>query len=314
MPLSEIKVALVNGGPHPYYASWPDAAAQAKKDFGLADVTFDDTSEWDQTKQNALLDSLAARGYNAFAVFGVSPADINSTFEHLRDEGFAVGSVTSCPAGDKDSAYFCLSTDVEQAAYEATKALIDTLGGEGSIVHVTGLLVDSNTQRRIEGVEKAVAESNGKIKLVQHISDIDNDLQTAEKAVTDLLVSRGSEVDGIVGTSTVSAEGAIAAVKKANLPIKIMAIDDTEPILDGIRDGSVAGTMVQNPWGQAYVGAYVVAKLQSGQCTINEDGIYVDSGSFLVGKDNVDTFDAKRIEKSKSLIDDFNNKYLTCKG
>src|SRR5258705_6593311 len=111
-----VKVALVPGGAHPYFQPWKTAGATAKSDFKLGDVTFNETADWDQTKQNDVIKSLAAQGYNAFGIFGVSPDNINSTFEDLKRQGFAVGSLASCPAGTTDKADFCLSTDVELAA------------------------------------------------------------------------------------------------------------------------------------------------------------------------------------------------------
>ncbi len=65
----QVKIALVPGGAHPYFQPWKTTATQAKTDFKLGDVTFNETSGWDQTKQNDVLKSLAAQGYNAFGVF-----------------------------------------------------------------------------------------------------------------------------------------------------------------------------------------------------------------------------------------------------
>ncbi|MGB3762932.1 MAG: substrate-binding domain-containing protein, partial [Ornithinimicrobium sp.] len=166
---ADVKVALVPGGPHPYFQPWKDAGAAEGKMLGLADVTFNETAGWDQTKQNDVLTSLAAQGYNAFGIFGVSPENINSTFSDLTDQGFQVASLASCPAGDTNEAAFCLATDVEVAAYRAAQAAIEAMGGSGSLVHLTGNRVDSNTQRRIAGVEKAVAETGGKVELVQTV-------------------------------------------------------------------------------------------------------------------------------------------------
>src|SRR5262245_55788020 len=182
---STVKVALVPGGAHPYFQPWKATAEKAKADFGLGAATFNETAEWDQAKQNNLLTSLAAQGYNAFGVFGVSPTDINSTFSDLKSKGFAVASLGSCPAGNVDKADFCLSTDVELAAYRAAQAAIKAMGGHGTLVHLTGNNVDSNTQRRIAGVKKAVAETGGQVKLLTTITDIDTDVQTAQKAVSD---------------------------------------------------------------------------------------------------------------------------------
>lgn len=307
----KVKVALVPGGPHPYFASWKDAGQKAVTDFGLGGGTVNDSANWDQTKQNDLVTSLAAQGYNAFGIFGVSPDNINSTFTDLEKKGFVVASLASCPAGSTNASSFCLSTDVEQAAYKAAKAAIEAMGGRGSLVHLTGNKTDSNTQRRIAGVEKAVAETNGQVKVIQTVTDIDTDLQTAQRAVADLLAAKGKQINGIVNTAYNPAVASAAAVKKAGLPIKVVAIDDDPTILGGIKDGSVAATVVQNPVGQAYVGSYALMKLATG-CTMKESGVTIDSGSFTVTKENVGSYDTQRQDETKTLQGDFDSKYLSC--
>ena len=144
-------MALVPGGPHPYFQPWKAAAQQAKTDFSLGGITFNETSGWDQTTQNSVLTSLEAQGYNAFGVFGVSPDNINSTFSKIEHDGFPAASLGSCPAGTTDDADFCLATDVQQAAYKAAKIAIQAMGGQGNLVHLTGNKTDSNTARRDRG-------------------------------------------------------------------------------------------------------------------------------------------------------------------
>jgi ribose transport system substrate-binding protein len=309
---AQVKVAFVPGGAHPYFQPWKTAMQQAKTDFGLGGVTFNETAGWDQTKQNDLLQSLAAQGYNAFGVFGVSPDNINSTFTDLTSKHLLVASLGSCPAGSTDAADFCLATDVETAAYQATKTAIAQMGGSGNLVHLTGNKTDSNTQRRIAGVAKAIAETGGKVKLLQTVTDIDTDLQTAQKAVGDLLAAKGSQITAIVNTAYNPAVASAAAVAQSHLPIKVVAIDDDPTILAGIKNGSVAATVVQNPVGQAYVGAYGLMKLAGG-CTMKTPGVSIDSGSFVVTKADVGTYDAERQAKTTQLKADFDSKYLSCK-
>jgi ribose transport system substrate-binding protein len=309
---AQVKVALVPGGPHPYFQPWKAAENQAKADFGLGDVTYNETSGWDQTAQNSMLKSLASQGYNAFGVFGVSPDNINSTFSDLKRQGFTTASLGSCPAGTTNNASFCLATDVEQAAYKAAQAAIAAMGGSGNLVHLTGNKTDSNTTRRSAGVQKAVDETAGKVTLIQTITDIDTDLQTAQKAVADLLAAKGSQIKGIVNTAYDPAVASAAAVKQSGLPIKVVAIDDDSTILADIKAGSVAASVVQNPVGQAYVGSYALMKLAGG-CTMTTPGAIIDSGSFLVDTKNVDTYDTQRQAKTTQLKSDFDSKYLSCK-
>ncbi|MET7569184.1 substrate-binding domain-containing protein [Streptomyces sp. NPDC005492] len=309
---SGTKVALVPGGAHPYFQPWKTAGAAAKKTYGLGAVAFDETAEWDQQKQNNLLSTLAARGYNAFGVFGVSPTDINSTFADLKSQGFPVASLGSCPAGDKDEADFCLSTDVQLAAYKAAKAAITAMGGRGTLVHLTGNNVDANTQLRIKGVAQAVKETGGKVKLLQTITDIDTDLQTAQKAVSDLMAAKGGQITGIVATAYNPAVAAADVVKSSGSKAKVIAIDDDAKILSGIRQGTVTATVVQNPAGQAEIGTWALALLQTKQCTVRSPGVEVDSGSFVVTKANVAGYDKARQAKTAQLKQEFADKILSC--
>ncbi|WP_399881019.1 substrate-binding domain-containing protein [Streptomyces sp. BBFR51] len=309
---SGTRVALVPGGAHPYFQPWKKAGADAEKALGLGDVTFDETSEWDQQKQNNLVSTLAARGYNAFGVFGVSPTDINTTFADLKSQGFAVASLASCPAGDRNEADFCLSTDVELAAYKAARAAVDAMGGKGALVHLTGNNVDANTRLRMRGVEKAVRETGGKVTVLQTITDIDKDLQTAQKAVSDLLAAKGAQIQGIVSTAYNPAVAAAEAVRESGAKAKVVAIDDDAKILGSIRNGSVSATVVQNPVGQAEIGAWALALLQSGQCTMTKPGRIVDSGSFVVTRANVDDYDSARQARTARLKKQFADEYLSC--
>ncbi|MFF3176579.1 substrate-binding domain-containing protein [Streptomyces sp. NPDC057900] len=309
---SGVKIALVPGGAHPYFQPWKKAGADAEKTLKLGDVTLDETAEWDQQKQNNLLSTLAARGYNAFGVFGVSPTDVNTTFADLKSQGFAVASLGSCPAGGRNEADFCLSTDVELAAYKAAEATIEAMGGKGTIVHLTGNNVDANTQLRIKGVRKAVQESGGKVDLLQNITDIDKDLQTAQKAVSDLLATKGSRIQGIVSTAYNPAVAAAEAVQETGSKAKVVAIDDDAKILSSIKNGSVSATVVQNPVGQAEIGAWALALLQSKQCTFKRPGQVIDSGSFVVTKKDLGTYDKARDAKTAELKKQFADEYLSC--
>src|SRR5579859_2776084 len=81
---SDNRIALIPGGPHPYFAPWEQAAADAKKAFGIAAVDFKVPSEWKLNLQTELIESLAAQGYNGFGIFPGDPVGINSTLAELK--------------------------------------------------------------------------------------------------------------------------------------------------------------------------------------------------------------------------------------
>lgn len=105
--------------------------------------------------QNELIESLVAQGYNGFLVFPGDAVGTSSTLSELSEFGIQSIALAGC-LQDPNPAVFCMGADVYNSAYLGTKELIAAMGGQGSIAHFTGFLVDPNTQLRIEAVEKAV--------------------------------------------------------------------------------------------------------------------------------------------------------------
>lgn len=159
---STTKVAAVAGGPHPFFTPWGPGTDDAVKALKLAGGVYKFPPQWELTAQNNMVETLVAQGYNAFTIF---PGDANGTNTLLQElkgkniPSIAAGGCTNTPS----PAAFCIATDVYNSVYLGTKALIAAMGSECTtakpcgIVHVASRLVDPNTQARIKGVNKAVA-------------------------------------------------------------------------------------------------------------------------------------------------------------
>ena len=83
---SDTRVAVVPGGPHPYFAPMEPALADAVVDFGLGESVFKSPTEWTLDAQNELISTLQAQSYNAFAIFPGDANGTNSTVEELMNE------------------------------------------------------------------------------------------------------------------------------------------------------------------------------------------------------------------------------------
>ncbi|WP_102109925.1 sugar ABC transporter substrate-binding protein [Oceaniglobus roseus] len=312
------QLALVPGGPHPYFAAWEQAGADAVKDLGIAAADYKVPQKWELTQQNQLLESLLSQGYNGFMIFPGDPVGAVSTAEELAENGAQVIAGAGC-FKDPSPAAFCLGTDTGNSAYLGTKELLKTLGdGEKRIAHFTGFLVDPNTQLRIDAVNKAAEE--GGATVVQVIADIDAP-EPAEEKINAYLAAHADEIDGIITTAWVPAVVAANALRKmGDTGIHMVGIDHDEVVLAAIKDGVIDGTMLQNPYGQGYIGAFALDKLRSG-CTVKEDAPFasnaltnkfIDSGTAYVDASSVDGYiDAMRAETDK-ILKDFEATYLTC--
>jgi len=316
---ADVKLALVPGGPHPFFAPWEQAAADAKTAFGLTASQYAVPQEWQLDQQNKLLESLAAQGYNAFGIF---PGDATGTNETIAElEGFgalsvAIGGCTQSPSPAK----FCLATDVYRSAYLGTKALIEAMGGKGAIMHAGSRLVDPNTQLRIAAIDQAIKEAGGAVTLYQHVTDTDSQ-ETGDAKINGVLAADAANIGGIIATGYVSS--VIAARALENLGdgrIKMIGIDDDPIVLEAINKGVIQGTMAQNPYGQGYIAAYALKRLHEG-CSMNPNAVFdenpqnatfIDSGTLLISKDNLKSYRDELKGIADGIISGFDAKYLVC--
>ena len=318
---SDNKLALIPGGPHPYFAPWEQAAADAKRDFSIGAVDFKVPQEWKLNLQTELLESLAAQGYKGFGVFPGDAVGINSTVDELNSAGIPSIALAGC-AQDPTKVAFCFGTDVYNSAYLGTKELIKGMGGKGNIVHLAGLLVDPNTTLRKNAVEKAVSETNGAVKLIQTVADTDAQ-EAADQKINALLAAQKDEIDGMIATGYIPSVVASKSLRTlGDKRIKFVGIDDDPIVLEAIKDGYVVGTMAQNPYGQGYVAAYVLDLLVGGSCTVKDDAPwiktpqtarFIDSGTLVINNTNLTAYkdDLKKI--TADIQKSFKDKYLNCK-
>jgi ribose transport system substrate-binding protein len=317
----EIKIGLVPGGPHPYFAPWEQAAKDAQKDFGIADVEYKVPSDWKLQLQTELLESLASQGFKGFGIFPGDPVGVNSTISELKASNIPVVALGGCTT-DPTDAGFCLATDPFQTTYTMTKTLIQAIGGKGAIVHFTGLLIDPNTGLRVKAVEKAVAETNGAVKLLQTVADTDSE-EMGDQKINAFLASAKDQIDGIIGTAHITSEVTAKALRSlGDKRIKFIAFDDDPNVLSALKDGFATATFVQNPYGQGYVGAFALNIIASGKCTLKADAPWVktpqtahfiDSGVLEVTPDKITTYQADVKQLTADILATFKSKYLDCK-
>ena len=311
------RVALVPGGPHPYFTAWEQAGADAARDFDLGAADYKVPTKWELGLQNQMLESLVTQGYNGFLIFPGDPVGTVSIADEISGFGAPVIPLAGC-LKDPSQARFCMGTDTGNSAYLGAKELFAQLPEGASIAHFTGFLVDPNTQLRIDAVERAAEEAGGEV--MQVIADIDSP-EPAEEKINAFLAASANDVDGIITTAWVPSVVAASALRRlGDKRIEMVAIDHDEVVLDAIRDGFVHGTMLQNPYGQGYIGAYAVDRLLNG-CEIRDDAPFasneltdrfIDSGTVFAGAEDVDDYVASMQAITEKLFSEFDETYLDC--
>jgi len=240
------KVALVPGGPHPYFAAWERAGQDAMKEFNLGAADYRVPQKWELSVQNSLLESLLSQGYNAFLVFPGDPVGSNSTVQELTENGAPVIATAGC-LKEPTTASFCFGTDTGNSAYLGTKELIKAMGGKGAIV------VDIDANKR-EAAEKAGALATVDGNAVDALEQLTKKAGEPIRAVIDLV---GNAKTTQLGFDCLTKGGKLVIVGLFGggapwalplIPIKAITIQgsyvgnlrETEELLDLVRAKKIA--------------------------------------------------------------------------
>lgn len=298
---STAKIALVPGGPNVYFKPWQAAGAAAQSKFGIKQVTYQvpPTPTFEPTVEINTLNSLVSKGFNALAVFPDGATALQPEYQRITGRNIPIIDLAGCTK-TPTPALFCLATDVQASAYQETKVLIKAMGGHGNIAFLTGLLTDANTILREDGVKKAVNETNGAVKLVQIVSNIDTP-SAAPPAIESLLASKGGQIQGMLSTDYYPSVAAASILSKNPQYRHILFIgQDNDPtVMNAIASHAIYGTMYQNSYGQGYLAAYMLNKIVSDHCTVNpnapfkttpQTNHFIDSGYFFVGQNDVQQY------------------------
>ena len=277
------------GGINPYADPVEPAATQAEEELGITThMTISTPQDWIQNDQNQLLDALIAGGCKGIQMMPSEATASNEQITKMVNAGIPVVCMGGPPELPSD-ATLTLATDVYTSAYEGTIAIIEKLGGKGNIVGLSGAINDTNTQKRFQAIEDACDEYPD-VTLFQTIGDIDN-AEGSMTAVGDLLAASGDEIDGMISTAYYPSVAMAKHLADGEYDIVAVGIDTDDAVLDAIREGILYGTMSQNPWGQSYISTYTLKMLVDGYTYKEDQPEVIDSGSFLITAENIDSMD-----------------------
>ena len=93
---TDTKVALVPGGPHPYFSAWELAGKDAMKDYNLGAGDYRVPQKWELAQQSQSLESSLTQGYNSFLIFPGDTVGTNSVVSEIVDNGGQAIATAGC--------------------------------------------------------------------------------------------------------------------------------------------------------------------------------------------------------------------------
>lgn len=237
------------------------------------------------TGQTRMLEDLIAAGAAGIVV---SPVDTRSEVGTLdRIAGQATLFITDSDVpNSKRVAYFGSSNT--DAGRQAGQLLLKALPAGGKCMGFIGLLRVANAEDRIAGVRGALKGSN--IELVDVLAD-DFDKTRAKRNVVDTLAAR-PDIKCMVGFYDYNAPLILEALREANKlgQVKIVAFDEDQITLAGVKDGTIVGTIVQQAYEWGYLSMTALAKYVGGEKSVIPADGRIILPTRIIDKDNVDAY------------------------
>jgi ribose transport system substrate-binding protein len=238
--------------------------------------------------QNALMDDLLAAGTDAIMISSVDPKTSVDAFNRIAKEIPLFTTDSDAPNSDR-IAY--LGSSNTQAGIQAGEIAKKALPNGAKCMGFVGFLGADNAVERIAGFRQAV-EGSG-IELVDVRGD-DVDFARARSNVDDVLVA-SPEIDSMVGFYSYNPPKIYEALQAAGKlgEITVIAFDEDPITLGAVRQGSFAGTVVQDPYQWGYQGMKLMAAyLEGDKSIVPADGLMIVPTK-VIDQNNVDSFEAE---------------------
>ena len=112
------------------------------------------------------------------------------------------------------------------------------------------------------------------------------------KANAEDTLSKHSDIDAMVGLFAYNPPLILEALKQAEKvgKVKVIAFDEDDATLQGIKDGIVHGTVVQNPYMYGYKSIEILSALKAGEKDVIPENKFIDIPARQIRKNNVDEF------------------------
>lgn len=261
-----------------------------KADTELNDVTveFRIPSDGTAAEQKRLLDDLLAKGVEGIAV---SPVDPDNQTQLINDTAKRVLVVTQDSDAPKSDRAFYVGTDNVAAGRQAGGLIKEALPQGGKIMVFVGKLDARNAQERLQGIKEALQGSN--ISIVDVRTD-DTDRVRSKSNVSDTLV-RYPDVVALVGLWSYNGPAILNAVQEANKTgqVKIIAFDEEDETLAGVKQGAIYATVVQQPFEFGYQAIKLMQQYLKGDKSAAPQNKLVLVPTLIIKQDSVEAFTQK---------------------
>jgi ribose transport system substrate-binding protein len=235
--------------------------------------------------QNRLLDDLVANGAAGIIISSVDPK--TQTEELNKVAGQTLLATTDGDAPDTKRAFYLGSSNFD-AGKQAAQILTKAMPNGGKCVAFAGLPGADLAVQRMKGMKEGL--KNTKITIDSVRSD-EMDQARAQSNAADILTAR-KDVNCMIGIFAYNTPQIKLALQQSGRAgqVTVVGFDNDQGTLNGIKQGVVAGTVVQQPYQWGYLGMKYMARYVEGDRSFIPKDHMIIVPTQIIDKSNVDGF------------------------
>ncbi len=279
-----VKVAFVTNNASDFWQIARAGTEKAVKELGCK-VLFRIPPTGTAQEQQQIVQDLITLGVSGIAI---SPKDPENQTAMLNKAAESVDLVTQDSDAPNSKRICYIGTDNYQAGAAAGELIMKTLPEGGKIILFVGTLDAQNAQDRKKGIEDTLAGTN--ITIVDTRTDETDRLKAKANAQDALVVH--PDLACLVGLWSYNGPAILNGVKASGKlgQVKIVCFDEEDETLQGVKDGHISGTIVQQPFEFGYQSVKLLVALAQGDRSVVPDDERIIIPVKTISQENVDAF------------------------
>ncbi|MEM6915306.1 MAG: sugar-binding protein [Verrucomicrobiota bacterium] len=293
------RFAFVTNGAVDFWKIAEAGAMQAEEDFGIEVSVLMPGS---LTHQKQMIEDALTRGMDGIAVSPIDPENQTDMLNQVAASTLLLTHDSDAPDSDR-LAY--IGVDNYTAGRLCGDLVREALPGGGEVMIFIGRMEQDNARKRRQGVIDAILErpvdpdqfdppgeviEGEKYTILGTLTDA-LDLSQAKANAEDAL-SRYPDLDAMVGLFAYNPPAILQALEQAGKTgeVEVIGFDEQDETLAGIQEGTVHGTVVQDPFAYGYESMKLLNEIANGDRTGLENGEIISISGRQIREDNVEAF------------------------
>ena len=280
-----LKVAFVTNNSADFWTIARRGVEKADQELADVEAEFRLTADGTAAEQQRVVDDLLTKGVDAIAISPVDPQNQTAMLDAAAKRALVFTQDSDAP----QSARACyIGTDNLAAGRQAGQLIREALPGGGAIMLFVGRLDARNAQERVQGIKEALTGTN--IRILDTRTDDADDVRAKANAADTLV--RYPDINAMVGLWSYNGPAILNAVREAGKAgrVKIVAFDEADATLAGIKAGHIHGTVVQQPYEFGDQAITRMAQAVRGDRSFIPESKQIIVPTLIVNAANVDEF------------------------